>query len=121
MSGLSTASTLSTTTAATIDLRGRDLVIMPPESWLHLQLPELLVRLFGPFLPAPVHTSLTQDKRHRYLRTWPIYFRAIKLALRQQKTPFTILFEEQPALPRSLALAIEPRPYQEEALGGWLA
>src|SRR5690242_7145165 len=108
---MSGASTLSTPAAATIDLRGRDLIITPPAQWFHLPLPELLIRLFGPFLPAPVHTSLTQDKRHRYLRTWPIYFSAIKRALRQQKTPFTILFEEQPALSRSLALAIEPRPY----------
>src|SRR5437762_3692815 len=116
MSGLSTASSAPIATVATLDIRGRDLIIIPPTQWLRLPLPELLIRLFGKFLPVPVHASLTQDKRHHYLRTWPIYFSAIKRALRQQKTPFTILFDELPALPRPLTLAIEPRPYQEEAL-----
>jgi superfamily II DNA or RNA helicase len=62
-----------------------------------------------------------RDKRHSFLRTYPIYFSAVKRALRQQKTPFTVAFEERPALPFPTSLGMEPRPYQEEALTRWLA
>ncbi|HZR43174.1 MAG TPA: DEAD/DEAH box helicase [Ktedonobacteraceae bacterium] len=105
----------------TIDLRGRDLIIMPPEAWLALTFTELLRRLFGIHLPALVQASIVQDKRHLFLRTQPIYFSAIKRALREQQTPFTVTFDEQPILPYTTTLAMEPRPYQQEALGGWLA
>ncbi len=105
----------------TIDLRGRDLIIMPPKDWLHLPLPELLTTLFGAHLPAEVREGMAQDKRYRFLRTQPIHFSAVKRALRQQGIPFSVAFDEQPALPRALSLAIEPRPYQDEALSNWLA
>jgi superfamily II DNA or RNA helicase len=105
----------------TLDLRGRDLIITPPEEDLHLPTPELLTHLFGSHLPAPVRSSIGRDKRHHFLRTKPMYFSAIKAALSQQQTPFTVAFEERPALPYTLALSMEPRPYQEEALTNWLA
>src|SRR5438270_2964571 len=105
----------------TLDLRGRDLIIIPPKDLLSLSLPELLGRLFGPYLPADVQSNIGQDKRHHFLRTQPIHFSTIKRALRSQQTPFTIAFEERPALPSPLSLAMEPRPYQEEALTHWLA
>ncbi|HLI89550.1 MAG TPA: DEAD/DEAH box helicase family protein [Ktedonobacteraceae bacterium] len=105
----------------TVDLRGRDLVITPPEAWLHLPLPELLSRLFGSHLPATLCDSMVQDRRYRFLRTQPLHFSAIKRALREQQTPYSVLFEERPALPFATALALEPRPYQEEALACWLA
>src|SRR6266568_495171 len=104
-----------------LDLRGRDLIITPPEEDLHLPTPELLTHLFGSHLPAPVRSSIGRDKRHHFLRTKPMYFSAIKAALSQQQTPFTVAFEERPALPYALALGMEPRPYQEEALTNWLA
>src|SRR5947209_12848048 len=105
----------------TLDLRGRDLIITPPKDLLSLPLSALLSVLFGPYLPADVQSSIGQDKRHHFLRTQPIHFSTIKRALRSQQTPFTIAFEERPALPSTLSLAMEPRSYQEEALAHWLA
>lgn len=105
----------------TIELRGRDLIITPAEQWLHLSLYELLTILFGAYLPVAIRTSIVLDKRHHFLRTQPIHLSAVKQALRQQQVPFTVAFEERPALPHSTKLAMEPRPYQEEALTGWLA
>lgn len=105
----------------TIDLRGCDLVITPPRESLHLPTPELLTALFGSQLPASVHNHIERDKRFHFLRTYPIFFSAVKRALQQQQTPFTIAFNERPALPFSTSLQVEPRPYQEEALTNWLA
>src|SRR5713226_6965351 len=104
-----------------LDLRGRDLVIIPPEELLHLPTPELLKTLFGTFLPAPLLTTMRRDKRYHFLRTQPIHFAGIKSALRKRQTPFTVAFEERPALPFETALKLEPRPYQDEALIRWLA
>ena len=108
-------------TITTLDLRGRDLIIIPTEQEAHLPLPELLTILFGTYLPATVLTSFVQDKRHHFLRTLPMHFSHIKQALQRQQTPFTIAFEERPALEHPTQLAMEPRRYQEEALTNWLA
>jgi superfamily II DNA or RNA helicase len=108
-------------TITTIDLRSRDLIITPPENQLSLPTSELLRLLFGTHLPTEVRNSMGRDKRHHFLRTQPIHFTAIKRALRQQQTPFTVAFEERPSLPFSIALAMEPRSYQENALTAWLA
>ena len=105
----------------TIDHRGRDLVIIPGEEQLQLPTPELLRTLFGPHLPANIRAAMGRDKRHHFLRTQPINFPAVKKALQAQKTPFTVAFEERPALPCETALNVEPRPYQNEALTNWLA
>lgn len=105
----------------TIELRGRDLVITPPAEWRQLSLPELVTMLFGPYLPAIVSSDMVQDKRGKFLRTKPIHFSAVKQALHQQQIPFTVGFEERPVLPFTTTLAMEPRPYQQEALNGWLA
>src|SRR5438132_8916978 len=105
----------------TLDLRGRDLIITPPANLLTLPTPELLDTLFGVHLPAAVHANMGRDKRSHFLRTQPIHFSAVKQALRQQQTPFTVAFDERPTLPFSTALAIEPRPYQVDALTAWLA
>lgn len=105
----------------TIDLRGRDLTITPPAELLELPTPTLLDSLFGPYLPKALRAKMGRDKRFHFLRTQPIHFSAVKQALRQQQTPFTVVFEERPTLPFSTALAIEPRPYQEDALTAWLA
>lgn len=77
--------------------------------------------LFGSYLPAIVLANMVQDKRGHFLRTKPIHFSAVKQALYQQQTPFTVNFEERPVLPLTTTLAMEPRPYQQEALNGWLA
>ncbi len=105
----------------TIDHRGRDLVIIPNEEKLHLPTPELLQALFGSHLPADVRATMGRDKRHAFLRTQPMHFRAIKQALQAQGAPFNVAFEERPELPFATALQVEPRPYQNEALASWLA
>jgi Type III restriction enzyme, res subunit len=105
----------------TLDLRGRDLIIIPTEELLHLSTPELLQVLFGSHLPSTIRSNIGRDKRHRFLRTQPIHFTSVKSALRKQQTPFTVAFEEHPPLPFETALSIEPRPYQNEALTYWLA
>jgi superfamily II DNA or RNA helicase len=108
-------------TITTIDLRGRDLTITPPTALLELPTPALLDSLFGPNLPKAVRAKMGRDKRFHFLRTQPIHFSSVKRALLQQQTPFTVAFEERPTLPFSIALAMEPRPYQENALTAWLA
>jgi Type III restriction enzyme, res subunit len=105
----------------TLDFRGRDLIIIPTEELLHLSTPELLQVLFGSHLPSTIRSNIGRDKRHHFLRTQPIHFTSVKSALRKQQTPFTVAFEEHPALPFETALSIEPRPYQNEALTCWLA
>ncbi len=105
----------------TIDYRGRDLIIIPDEELLHLPTPQLLQALFGTHLPADIRGAMGRDKRHAFLRTQPIHFQAVKQALQAQHAPFSVDFEERPALPFATALQIEPRPYQNEALARWLA
>jgi superfamily II DNA or RNA helicase len=105
----------------TLDLRGRDLIIIPAEELLPLSTPELIKSLFGAYLPFSVLNDMERDKRHHFLRTKPYHFTVIKSALRKQQTSFTVAFEERPALPFATTLSIEPRPYQQEALTRWLA
>lgn len=105
----------------TIDHRGRDLIIIPDASLAHLSTGDVLKTLFGPYLPATVEAMMGRDKRQHFLRALPMYFSAIKEALRRQQTPFEVAFEERPRLPFETKLAIEPRPYQSEALTAWLA
>src|SRR5579883_2570560 len=99
-----------------IDLRGRDLVLLPPAEWGALPTEELLRRLFGPHLPKRVAVQLGRDRRHGFLRTLPIHLAAVKQALSQQGTPFQVAFDERPALPFVPVPAVEARPYQQEAL-----
>jgi superfamily II DNA or RNA helicase len=105
----------------TLDLRGRDLVIIPSGESLRLPTSELLQTLFGRHLPATIRTGMGRDKRHHFLRTQPIHFSSIKSALQKQHTPFTVAFDERPILPFETNLRVDPRPYQNEALTRWLA
>ena len=109
---------MSTTT---LDLRGRDLIIIPPDDLVSAPTPELLDTLFGSHLPRVVRNSIGRDKRYHFLRTQPIYFTEVKRALRQQQTAFTVAFDERPALSFATKLSMEPRPYQEDALTAWIA
>jgi Type III restriction enzyme, res subunit len=108
-------------TLTTLDLRGRDLIITPPDNLVTLPTPDLLAALFGTHLPTQIQAKIGRDKRFHFLRTQPIHFTMVKQALRQQQTPFTVAFDEQPTLPFTTTLSIEPRPYQEDALTAWLA
>src|SRR5579875_1277268 len=104
-----------------IDHRGHDLIIIPDEEVRHLPTPELLHALFGAHLLPDVRKAIGRDKKQAFLRLQPVHFQAVKQALLAQQTPFTVAFEERPALPFETVLAVEPRPYQQEALASWLA
>ncbi len=104
-----------------LDLRGRDLIIIPVAEWLQRPTAELLEHLFGAHLPAKVRAEMGRDKRQHFLRTRPLHFSLVKHALQQQRTPFTVAFDERPALPFATSPGMQPRPYQEEALSRWLA
>jgi superfamily II DNA or RNA helicase len=105
----------------TLDLRGRDLIITPPQTHLQLPTPDLIDALFGNYLPQAVRAKMGRDKRTHALRTLPMNFPVVKRALQRRQTSFTVNFDERPALPYAAALSIEPRPYQEEALTQWIA
>jgi superfamily II DNA or RNA helicase len=105
----------------TIDHRGRDLIIIPDGEMLRLPTPQLLQALFGAHLPADIRAAMGRDKRHHFLRTQPVNFNVVKKALLQQQTPFSVAFNERPALPFVTSPGMQPRPYQEEALDKWLA
>lgn len=105
----------------TIDHRGRDLVIIPDKELWRSSTPELLQALFGAHLAVDIRSAIERDKRQAFLRTQPLHFQAVKQALLAQGTPFTLAFEERPALPFETSLRVEPRPYQQEALTNWLA
>src|SRR5258708_10243087 len=64
---------------------------------------------------------MRRDNCYDCLPPHPIHFAGIKSALRKRQTPFTVAFEERPALPFETVLKLEPRPYQDEALTRWLA
>jgi superfamily II DNA or RNA helicase len=104
----------------TLELRGRDLVIIPNEELLPLPTFELLQTLFGTHLPPTVLANIGRDKRYHFLRTQPIHFTSIKDALGKRQTTFAVVFDEHPPLPFETTLSIEPRPYQNEALTQWL-
>jgi superfamily II DNA or RNA helicase len=108
-------------TTTIIDQRGRDLAIIPPDTLNKASRLELLRELFGAHLSSDITSKMDLDSRMHFLRALPIHFSAIKLALEQQHTPFELAFEERPALPFKTELALEPRPYQQEALTAWLA
>ncbi len=101
----------------TIDLRGRDLVMMVPEEWWGLAMPVVVERLFG---GQGTTFKFMWDGRGHFLRVQPIHFRAVKQALRGNGTPFVVAFEEEPALPFTTTVGLEIRPYQQEALTRWV-
>ncbi len=109
------------TTTTILALQGRDLTITPPEEHARLSRSQLLSLLFGSHLPPHIRGKIEQDKRYSFLRAQPIHFTAIKHALRQNNMPFTVAFDERPALPFETKLALSSRPYQDEALANWLA
>ncbi|GCE17874.1 DEAD/DEAH box helicase [Dictyobacter kobayashii] len=108
-------------TQTIIDQRGRDLAIIPPADLAAAGRQELITALFGAHLSLEITQGMELDKRGHFLRTLPMHFQDIKLALQQQKVPFRVAFDERPALPFQTKLAMQARPYQQEALDKWLA
>src|SRR5947208_15749923 len=78
--------TSSEQTMTTIDLRGRDLTIIPPAELLELPTPALLDSLFGPYLPKALRAKMGRDNRFHFLRPHPIHFRQVKPAIPQPQT-----------------------------------
>ncbi|GCF06587.1 DEAD/DEAH box helicase [Dictyobacter arantiisoli] len=111
---------MTTTTTTIIDQRGRDLAIFPPTDLQTASRAELLNTLFGRYLAAEIKDKMELDTRSHFLRTLPIHFSAVKLALERQHISFRVAFDEQPYLPFQTTLAMDARPYQQEALAGWL-
>ncbi len=106
----------------TLEWRGRDLAIIPPDSLWALDDAALLHALFGPRLAMSMRALLMRDRRGRCLRARPMAFTRIKAALRAQAgCPVRLAFDERPALPWTPQPTMTPRPYQEEALTAWRA
>ncbi len=106
----------------TLDWRGRDLAVLPPESLLPLDDDALLAALFGPAEAAAASRRLSRDRRGRFLRFSPLHFAQVKAALLAHGAyPVRVAFDELPALPTAPTLQFTPRPYQEEALTAWRA
>lgn len=102
-----------------IELRGRDLAIIPPAEWEERTQYQLFTRLFGRYLSPRILARIEPDTRGEFLRTQPSHFNAIKQALIQQKTPFHLGFAERPRIPFVTKLGMEPRPYQRDAVTAW--
>ncbi len=104
-----------------IELRGRDLAIIPPIEWQDNTLYELLPKLFGRYLSPAIIATIGHDTRGHFLRTQPGHFSNIKQALSKHKTPFHVAFNQRPKLPFETKLGMEARPYQHDALTKWQA
>jgi superfamily II DNA or RNA helicase len=108
--------------AMTLELRGNDLVLVPPESLRALPLDALVEALVGPDEAQGVVGACTYDSRHHVVRLVARHYAPLKAALLAWGAyPVRIAFDERPALPAPLGVAFEPRPYQEEALVAWQA
>jgi superfamily II DNA or RNA helicase len=102
-----------------IQQRGRDLGIIPPDDWQNCTREELLERFFGSYLPHDIQSRIELDTRGHFLRALPIHFTMITQALQRQHIPYEVTFATQPALPFTTTLALDARPYQQEALAKW--
>src|SRR5215470_5231386 len=107
---------------ATIELRGRDLAVVPPTAWWLLDDQALYTALFGSTGAAAASALLTRDRRGRCLRARPLDFARITAALSSHGACVVhITFDQHPLLPEQAAVRLPPRPYQEEALLAWRA
>jgi superfamily II DNA or RNA helicase len=105
----------------TIGWRGRDLTITPPAALLALGDAALAEALFGP-RGAALLPRLLRDQRGRCLRARPIDYARLRGALlARSAAPLREAFDTHPALPFTPLPALEPRPYQTDALTAWRA
>jgi superfamily II DNA or RNA helicase len=109
------------TDAVSISARGRDLTITPPATLRELDDVSLAETLFGTRAPWLL-SKLLRDRRGGFFRARPLDFGALKSALLAQGLrPVRVTFAERPELPFTPRPALEPRPYQTEALTAWRA
>jgi superfamily II DNA or RNA helicase len=102
-----------------IEWRGRDIAIVPPASLWQLADAALYGALFGEAFAGRVAALVKRDARARVLRARPLDFARLKAAL--VGWDVIVAFDERPALPWPLSVALSPRPYQEDALTAWRA
>jgi superfamily II DNA or RNA helicase len=108
--------------AVVLDLRGNDLLLVPPTALRDLALSDLLVRLVGAAEATGLVRVAQLDRKRRVLRLLPMYFAPLKAALLDWGTyPVRVAFDERPALLAAPRLALAPRPYQRDALLAWQA
>ena len=105
-----------------LDLRGRDLVVLPPARLWQLTDAALYTALFGRGEAEGARALLTRDRRQRLLRARPLDFAKLRDALCIAGAfPVRVAFAEHPLLPVQPQLGLAPRPYQEDALLAWRA
>jgi superfamily II DNA or RNA helicase len=106
----------------TVELRGRDLALVPPTAWWSLDDQALYAALFGSEEVTAASILLTRDRRTHCLRARPLDFAHIHAALSAHGACVVhVAFEQHPLLPEQSELRLSPRPYQEEALLAWRA
>ncbi|HLY32442.1 MAG TPA: DEAD/DEAH box helicase [Ktedonobacterales bacterium] len=106
----------------TLEWRGRDLALIPPVALWPLADDALYAALFGPAEAQGAQAIFARDRRGRCLRARPMDFSRIKAALLAHSAyPFAVAFDECPMLPWQPQPALEPRPYQQDALTAWRA
>src|SRR5690348_8858375 len=105
-----------------MELRGRDLAIVPPAEWWALSEDDLLGALFEPTDAAGAALLLARDRRGRCLRARPLHFERLRDALlTHAAADVRVAFDQHPVLPRQPELQVTARPYQDEALIAWRA
>lgn len=106
----------------TLEWRGRDLALRPPDALAELDDAALTQALLGPREAARLGSQLLRDRRSHVLRFRPIALAEIKAALLAWGAyPVNVTFDERPALPFTPRPTLNARPYQEEALIAWRA
>ena len=106
----------------TLEWRGRDLAVVPPDALWPLDDAALYGALFGVSAAAGMRAILLRDRRGHCLRTRSMAFTRVKAALQAQATyGVVVAFDERPALPWAPQPTLTARPYQEEALTAWRA
>jgi superfamily II DNA or RNA helicase len=106
----------------TLELRGNDIVLVPPPALAALPPDELLAALVGPAEAPGLSAIALHDRRHRVVRLSAIHFAPLKAALLAWHAhPVRVAFDERPSLSETPHLAVAPRPYQREALVAWQA
>ncbi|WIG61062.1 MAG: DNA helicase [Ktedonobacterales bacterium] len=122
MTGEPALETPTDDTTIILDLRGRDLILIPPASLWALDDAALYITLFGPDDAPAAPALLARDRRHRFLRARPIDFSRLRAALLATNSwRVEVAFPTAPLLPLQPTLQMSPRPYQEEALLAWRA
>src|SRR5262245_19952590 len=95
----------------TLELRGRDLAVVPPNEWWQLADDALSAALFGAREAEGAAHLLTRDPRGCCLRARPMHFERLRDALLAQGAcAVRVAFEQHPLLPAPLEPRVTARP-----------